>query len=106
MNPIHVTSGKMNSRGQVIIPKAIRNAFKEVFGTQDSIPLEIMLFPNGTIELVPMSVKNLPVSLFMKSDPELAQSVARAYSNKEAENFATDEQIDNLLKDNNSLSEK
>jgi ribosomal protein S15P/S13E len=53
-----------------------------------------------------MSVKNLPVSLFMKSDPELAQSVARAYSNKEAENFATDEQIDNLLKDINSLSEK
>jgi hypothetical protein len=62
--------------------------------------------PNGTIELVPMSVKNLPVSLFMQSDPELAQSVARAYSNKEPENFATDEQIDNLLKGINNLSEK
>jgi bifunctional DNA-binding transcriptional regulator/antitoxin component of YhaV-PrlF toxin-antitoxin module len=71
MKTIHIKHGKMNRRGQVIIPKAIRSA-----------------------------------SLFMKSDPELAQSVARAYSNKEAENFATDEQIDDLLKDINILSEK
>jgi bifunctional DNA-binding transcriptional regulator/antitoxin component of YhaV-PrlF toxin-antitoxin module len=94
----------MNRRGQVTIPKAIRNAFKEVFGTQDSIPLEIRLLPNGTIELTP--VKKYRISFFMQSDPELAQSVARAYSNKEPENFATDEQIDNLLKDINNLSEK
>jgi bifunctional DNA-binding transcriptional regulator/antitoxin component of YhaV-PrlF toxin-antitoxin module len=89
----------MNSRGQVIIPKAIRNAFKEFFGTQDSIPLEIKLFPNGTIELVPMSVKNLPVSLFMLSYPDLDQSVARAYSKREPEDFASEEQVDNMLKD-------
>jgi hypothetical protein len=57
-----------------------------------------MLFPNGTIELVPMSVKNVPISLFMQ-DPELAKSVARAYSKREPEDFASEEQVDNLLKD-------
>jgi bifunctional DNA-binding transcriptional regulator/antitoxin component of YhaV-PrlF toxin-antitoxin module len=97
MNPIRVTSGKMNSRGQVIIPKAIRSAFKGIFANQESIPLEIKLFPNGTIVLV--AVKNLPISLFMQADPELAKSVARAYSKREPEDFASEEQVDNLLKD-------
>jgi bifunctional DNA-binding transcriptional regulator/antitoxin component of YhaV-PrlF toxin-antitoxin module len=97
MNSIHVATGKMNKRGQVTIPKAMRSAFKEIFGTQESITFEIKLLPNGTIELTP--VEKFPKSFFMQSDPELAQSVARAYSKKEPENFASEEQIDNLLKD-------
>ena len=97
MKPLHVAYGKMNRRGQVIIPKAIRSAYKGIFANQESISLEIKLFPNGTIVLV--AVKNLPISLFMQSDTELAKSVARAYSKREPENFASEEQIDNLLKE-------
>jgi bifunctional DNA-binding transcriptional regulator/antitoxin component of YhaV-PrlF toxin-antitoxin module len=97
MNPVRVAYGKMNKRGQVTIPKAIRSAFAGILSTQDSISLEIKLLQNGTIELVP--VEKFPKSFFMQSDPELAQSVARAYSKKEPENFASEEQIDNLLKD-------
>jgi hypothetical protein len=35
----------------------------------------------------------------MQADPELAKSVARAYSKREPEDFASEEQVDNLLKD-------
>jgi bifunctional DNA-binding transcriptional regulator/antitoxin component of YhaV-PrlF toxin-antitoxin module len=97
MNPVFIAYGKMNKRGQVTIPKTIRCAFEGTFSTQGSISLEIKLMPNGKIVLVPFT--NLPVSLFMKSDPELAQSVARAYTNRGSENFASEEQVDNLLKE-------
>jgi hypothetical protein len=70
----------MNRRGLVTIPKPIRSAFKGVFANQESISLDIKLLPNGTIVLVP--IKKLPVSLFLQSDPELAQSIAMAYSKK------------------------
>lgn len=95
IQPIRVESGQMNRRGQVIIPKTIREVFNEVFELQKNMSLEIQLLPSGTIQLVP--IKKFPMSVFMESDDELLESAARAYSEKGPDSYATDAKIEDLL---------
>ena len=86
----------MNRRGQVIIPKGIRQVFDEVFDLQNNMALEIQLLPSGTIQLVP--IKKFPVSLFMETDDGLLESAARAYAEKGPGSYASEVQIKELLR--------
>lgn len=97
MEPIKTANGQMNSRGQVIIPKIIREFFNGLFNLDNNLSVKIQLMPNGTIELIPM--KDFPVSVFMENDSELLQSAARAYTDGKNKKYVPDDEIDKLLKD-------
>ena len=96
IKPVRIENGQMNRRGQVIIPKGIREVFNEVFDLQNNMSLEIQLLPSGTIQLVP--IKKFPVSLFMETDDELLESAARAYADKGSGSYASDAKIKELLR--------
>ena len=97
MEPIRTANGQVNSRGQVIIPKNIREFFKHMFKLNKNLSVEIQLMPNGTIQLVPTTA--LPVSGFMNNDPNLLKSAARAYTDGKNKKYVPDDEIDRLLKD-------
>jgi bifunctional DNA-binding transcriptional regulator/antitoxin component of YhaV-PrlF toxin-antitoxin module len=90
--PIRIEQGKMNRRGQVIIPKGIRKVFK-ILETQENMSIEIQLLPSGKIQLVPM----FPMSVFMDTDDELLQSAVRAYADKERRSYASEPEIKEML---------
>ena len=96
IKPVRIENGQMNRRGQVIIPKGIREVFNEVFDLQNNMALEIRLLPSGTIQLVP--IKKFPVSLFMETDDELLESAARAYTDKGSGSYTSDAKIQELLR--------
>jgi|GEM_PF-4218191 len=95
IKPVRIESGRMNRRGQVIIPKGIREVFDEIFDLQNNMALEIQLLPSGTIQLVP--IKKFPVSLFMETDYDLLESAARAYAEKGTDSYASEAEIKERL---------
>jgi len=93
--PIRIEQGQMNRRGQIIIPKNIRKIFDKLLKSQDYLPVEIQLFSSGRIQIVPS--KMFPMSLFMETDKELLESATRAYAEKEAEDYASETEIVEML---------
>lgn len=93
--PIRIEQAQMNRRGQIIIPKNIRKIFDKILKYQEKIPVEIQLFPSGRIQIVP--TKMMPMSFFMETDEELLKSAVRAYADKEAESYASESEIEEML---------
>jgi bifunctional DNA-binding transcriptional regulator/antitoxin component of YhaV-PrlF toxin-antitoxin module len=93
--PIKIEQGKMNRRGQVIIPKSIRKIFDEVLENQENMSVEIQLLSSGRIQIVP--VKNFHMSFFMDNDDELLQSAAHAYADKGPKGYVSESEIEEML---------
>jgi len=96
VQPIEIAEGTMNTRGQVIIPAAIRKFIEHLFGESKKLDIEIQLLKSGIIQLVPTA--KLRLSSFMEYDPELVESATRAYAETGPESFASDETVKELFK--------
>jgi bifunctional DNA-binding transcriptional regulator/antitoxin component of YhaV-PrlF toxin-antitoxin module len=94
---LEIDHGKMNSRGQIIIPKAIRDIFKDMFDITKSVPFEIRLMQSGIIELVPTA--SFPVSNYMDVDENMTRSAARAYLQGKNNEFVPESEIDKMLEE-------
>lgn len=89
--------GVMNPRGQVIIPKNIREYLGKHLDIGHNIDIKIRLMPNLTIELSP--TQTFEMSTYMEDHPELLKSAANAFVDSKTGNLMTEAQIEEMLRE-------
>ena len=97
LKPLEIGKCQMDKYGQVVIPKKIRQKLTVFLGTDQNIPMNIKLLPNGIIELAP--VTTFESSFYMESDSELLEGAAKAYADGRENRYVPKGEIEKLLKD-------
>lgn len=89
-NLIHSTSVLVSSKGQIVIPKMIRN----LMGIQEGSEVELMLKPDGNCEIMPKKKHDISDLFDFFDSPKKGKNYKKPYDDLIGEHLlAEDERI-------------